>query len=75
MPEASDIRGIIRQNLLDAGCSETMTKSCMDEFTQGKRVQLHRRLLAHRKELLNVLHCKTTTNRLSGLSYLSINKI
>ena len=47
MPEASDIRGIIRQNLLDAGCSETMTKSCMDEFTQGKRVQLHRRLLAH----------------------------
>ncbi len=30
MAEASDIMGILHQNLIDAGCSEDLTRSCME---------------------------------------------
>ncbi len=30
MGEASDIMGILHQNLIDAGCNEDLTRNCME---------------------------------------------
>lgn len=58
MAESSDMLGIIRQNLIDAGCDASLTETCMDDYQRGKKVQLNMRLKEHRKALLDDLHTK-----------------
>ena len=36
MAEASDTMGILHQNLIDAGCSEDLTETCM-EYAKANR--------------------------------------
>lgn len=56
MPEASDAAGILRQNLLDAGCSASMIQRCMALAGQQERAELLRVLSHHRRELLDAVH-------------------
>lgn len=56
MPEASDARGILRQNLLDAGCSGDTVRRCMELAGKREREELLRVLSHHRRELLDLVH-------------------
>lgn len=56
MPKASDTQGILRQNLLDAGCSGDMIRRCMDLAGKQECGELLRILACHRRELLNAVH-------------------
>ena len=58
MPEASDAKGILRQNLLDAGCGPEAVRQCMGLAGLGERGELLRVLSAHRRGLLDLLHQK-----------------
>ena len=56
MAEASDTQGILRQNLIDAGCDQDTVQQCM-ELAQGKRTAEMKRILArHRQTLLDTVH-------------------
>ena len=56
MPEASDTKGILRQNLIDAGCDQEIVQRCMD-LAQGKKTAELKRILArHRRTLLDTFH-------------------
>lgn len=68
MPEASDAQGILRQNLLDAGCSADTVQRCMDLAGKQERGELLRVLSCHRRELLNSVH--EGEKRIDCLDYL-----
>lgn len=56
MPEASDTQGILRQNLIDAGCGLELTQWCV-ALTQGeKTAEVLRILSRHRQTLLDMVH-------------------
>ena len=56
MAEASDTQGILRQNLIDAGCDQDTVQQCM-ELAQGKKTAEMKRILArHRQTLLDTVH-------------------
>ena len=56
MPEVSDTRGILRQNLIDAGCGEELVQRCV-ALTEGERTAEVLRILSrHRKTLLDTVH-------------------
>lgn len=56
MPEASDTQGILRQNLIDAGCDQKIIQQCM-ELAQGKKnAEMKRLLTRHRQTLLDAVH-------------------
>lgn len=56
MPEASDLREILRQNLLDAGCGQEIIQRCM-ELAQGEQTaEMKRILVRHRQTLLDTVH-------------------
>lgn len=56
MAEASDTLGILYQNLLDAGCNETMAATCMALAKSGKWSALLPQLTQHKKDLLERIH-------------------
>ena len=56
MAEASDIQGILYQNLMDAGCDREMIQRCMALSQSGKTSALLRLLAGHRKALLDAVH-------------------
>ncbi len=56
MPKASDTEGILRQNLLDAGCGADMIRRCMNLAGKQERGELLRVLSHHRRELLDLVH-------------------
>ncbi len=56
MPKASDTEGVLRQNLLDAGCNADMIRRCMDLAGKQERGELLRILSHHRRELLGLVH-------------------
>lgn len=56
MPKASDTQGILRQNLLDAGCGGDTIQQCMDLAGKQERGELLRVLSRHRRELLELVH-------------------
>jgi len=56
VPEAFDTQGILRQNLLDAGCSGDTVQRCMDLAGKQKRGELLRVLSRRRRELLDMVH-------------------
>lgn len=68
MPEASDARGILRQNLLDAGCGADTVRRCMDLAERRERGELLRVLARHRQALLNAVH--EGEKRIDCLDYL-----
>ena len=56
MPEASDTQGILRQNLIDAGCDQELVQRCV-ALTQGERTaEVLRILFRHRQTLLDKVH-------------------
>jgi len=68
MAEASDIQGILRQNLLDAGCSADTVQRCMELAQRQENKELLRLLSCHRRELLDALH--ESEKRIDCLDYL-----
>ena len=56
MAEASDIQGILYQNLMDAGCGRETVQQCMALSQSGKTSELLRLLAGHRKTLLDAVH-------------------
>lgn len=56
MAEYSDTRGILTQNLFDAGCSETFAEECAMLILGGKTNAALNVLGKHRKKLLDEIH-------------------
>ena len=68
MAEASDTQGILRQNLIDAGCSQEIVRQCM-KLARGKKIAEMQRILArHRQTLLDSVH--TGQKQIDCLDYL-----
>ena len=68
MPEASDKRAILQENLKDAGCDPDMIRRC-EILVQGeKRGELMRVLSQHRRALLDAVH--ENERRIDCLDYL-----
>ena len=68
MPEASDRRAILRENLKDAGCDQTTICRC-EVLAQGeKKGELMRVLSQHRRALLDTVH--ENQRRIDCLDYL-----
>ena len=68
MAEASDTQGILRQNLLDAGCGSDTVQRCMDLVKRRESSELLRLLSRHRRELLDTVH--QNEKRIDCLDYL-----
>lgn len=68
MPKASDTQGILRQNLLDAGCGGDTIQQCMELAGKQERGELLRVLSRHRRELLELVHL--SEKRIDCLDYL-----
>lgn len=56
MAEATDRMGLLTQNLVDAGCSETEQMQFLQLEREGRRPEQLRLLRAHRAALLERLH-------------------
>lgn len=56
MAEATDPRGILYQNLIDAGCEPETTEQCVALKKAGKHTELLRLLSRHRADLLDAVH-------------------
>lgn len=68
MAEASDTEGILRQNLIDAGCDSEIVQQCM-ELARGQRNEEMKRILArHRRTLLETVHAEQ--KKIDCLDYL-----
>lgn len=68
MPNVSDAQGILRQNLIDAGCSVDAVQTCMALAQEKKTAELMRILSRHRRTLLDTLH--QSEKRIDCLDYL-----
>ena len=58
MAEATDRRGILLQNLEDAGCNEETIQKCVALARDNGLNGLQRLLAGHKKQLLNTVHTK-----------------
>ncbi|MDE7327434.1 MAG: hypothetical protein K2N63_14380 [Lachnospiraceae bacterium] len=56
MSEASDTMGILHQNLIDAGCSEDLIRTCMEFAKENKWNCLLPLLSKQRIHLLDSVH-------------------
>ena len=56
MAEASDVYGILYQNLVDAGCGKKEITGCMDYAQKGEWKSLLPVLTRHKKTLLEQVH-------------------
>ena len=68
MPEATDTQGILRQNLIDAGCSPETVRQCAVLAQREENGELMRVLSRHRKALLDAVH--QNEKRIDCLDYL-----
>lgn len=68
MPHAADTDGILRQNLVDAGCGPDIVRQCMALARKQDRDGLIRVLSRHRRTLLDTLH--QSEKRIDCLDYL-----
>lgn len=68
MPEASDVQGLLHQNLVDAGCSSEIVSQCAALAQQKKTVELLCVLSRHRRMLLDTVH--QNEKRIDCLDYL-----
>ena len=67
MAEFSDIRGIVMQNLIDAGCGG-LTEECAQLILNGEMQSALNILERHRKYLLDEVH--TNQKRIDCLDHL-----
>lgn len=56
MAEASDKFGILRQNLIDAGCGDNTIKKCIDYAQSDEWDRLIPKLSEHKAALLGAVH-------------------
>ncbi len=56
MAEASDIMGILQQNLIDAGCGEALTRNCMELAKANQWDRILSLLSKQRSHLLDTVH-------------------
>ncbi len=56
MGEASDIMGILHQNLIDAGCNEDLTRNCMELAKVNRWDRILSLLSKQRTALLDSVH-------------------
>ena len=68
MPEASDTRAILRENLKDAGCDLDTICRCEVLSCEQKKGELMRVLSLHRRALLDTVH--ENQRRIDCLDYL-----
>ncbi len=68
MPHATDADGILRQNLVDAGCAPDIVCQCMSLTRKRDQAELIRVLSRHRQALLDTLH--QSEKRIDCLGYL-----
>lgn len=68
MAKFSDIRGIVMQNLIDAGCGDSFAEECAQLILDGKNQSALNILGKHRKHLLDEIH--TNQKRIDCLDYL-----
>ena len=68
MAEASDTEGILRQNLIDAGCDPEIVQQCM-ELARGQRTgEMKQILTRYRRTLLDTVHAEQ--KKIDCLDYL-----
>ncbi len=68
MAEFSDMRGMVLQNLLDAGCGSDLAEECARRILGGNALSALNALQKHRKELLDEIH--TNQKRIDCLDFL-----
>lgn len=68
MAEFSDIRGIVMQNLIDAGCNSALAEYYAQLILDGKMQSALNILGKHRKHLLDEVH--TNQKRIDCLDHL-----
>ena len=68
MAEASDVYGILYQNLVDAGCSKKRIADCMGYAKKGEWKNLLPVLAQHKKSLLEQVH--TSEKQIDCLDFL-----
>lgn len=68
MAEASDTQGILRQNLIDAGCNQELVRRCMDLAQRKETGELARILSQYKRTLLDTIH--TEQKKIDCLDYL-----
>lgn len=68
MPHITDTQGILRENLLDAGCGQKLTEQIMALLQQGKTAEGLALLAQHRKHLLDCCHAEE--KKIDCLDYL-----
>ena len=68
MAEATDVYGILYQNLVDAGCSENGIASCMNYAKMDEWKNLLSVLTQHKKTLLERMH--TSEKQIDCLDFL-----
>ena len=56
MAQANDKQAMLRQNLLDAGCSRRLTAECMELAEAGLYAQMLQKLKKQRQGLLDAIH-------------------
>lgn len=56
MAEASDVYGILYQNLVDAGCGKKEITNCMNYAHKGEWKSMRSVLTRHKKTLLEQVH-------------------
>ncbi len=68
MAKATDAKGILRQNLVDAGCGPELVSRCMELAQAEETAELARLLSLHRQKLLDTFH--QSEKRIDCLDYL-----
>lgn len=68
MPEASDAKAVLEENLKDAGCDRALTEQVMALLAQGRRREGVALLKRHRGKVLEC--CHTEQKKLDCLDYL-----
>lgn len=68
MPDALDSKGILRQNLIDAGCDHEIVQRCMELSQEKETAEMKRILSQHRRTLLDTVHAEE--KKLDCLDYL-----
>lgn len=68
MAKTNDMHGSIYQNLIDAGCDESVTENCMLLVKDGRVFDILPILAKHRRSLLDSVH--TSQKQIDCLDYL-----
>ncbi len=68
MPNASDTQGILRENLIDAGCDPALCLRITELLTEGRRGEAVELLTRHRGKVLE--NCHREQSRIDCLDYL-----